>query len=234
MPERSYSPGDLVAIPVLDAPKAIALAQALDQAARGATDLPPLVQKALDQVRAAQAVLTAALAAKVVDGAGAGPDVTRAADQVIDAVWRAFHAWLQAFTKLPVHLATDQVASAQQLLSEYFADGLQFTQAAFRAEWAESGARLQSLAQTGRDALVRTLGGDVFLQALGTAHQAYGEALGLTADRAAPPVPARVKEPLQALQTALRTYVVRIAGQVDEDDPKTGALARKLLAPLSV
>mgnify|MGYP001616666663 CR=1 FL=1 len=81
--------------------------------------------------------------------------------------------------------------------------------------------------------MVRTLGGDVFLQALATAHQAYGEALGLTADRAAPAVPARLKEPLLAFQAALRGDVVRIAGQVDEDDPQTVALARKLLAPLS-
>jgi len=233
MPERTFTPGDLVTIPVLDAPKAIAMGQALDQAARGAKDLPPLVQKALDQVRATQVVLADALATKVGDAAGASPDVTRAADQVIDAVWRAFHAWLQAFTRLPTNLATDQVASAQQLLGEFFADGLQFTQAAYRAEWAESGARLQRLAQTGQDAVVRTLGGDVFLKALATAHQAYGEALGLTADRAAPAVPARLKEPLQAFQTALRTYIVRVAGQVDDDDPQTVALARKLLAPLS-
>jgi hypothetical protein len=42
-----------------------------------------------------------------------------------------------------------------------------------------------------------------------------------------------IREPLDAFAAALRTYIVKVMGHVEDDEPDTRALADKLLQPLA-
>jgi hypothetical protein len=76
----------------------------------------------------------------------------------------------------------------------------------------------------------RKLGGKPLLDQLLTAHQAYGQSLGITAEGQDPNV--GLREPLLAFNRYLRAYVVAVTAHTDPDDPTSGALADTLLAPL--
>jgi hypothetical protein len=153
-------------------------------------------------------------------------------DRQLDAAWSAFHGWLSAWVKLPLDLAAAQREQAQGVLGDLFDEGLKFTQAAWRQEWTESEGRLERIAQKGHEAVVTQLGGEPILEVLRATHAAYGDMLGITKDRPEAAIPPAVRAPHLALLAALRLYVLRVAGLADADDPASGKLVRKLLAPL--
>lgn len=231
MSERSFAASELINLPVMDAHRAVAVGTEILRAGKGAGDLPALVQKALGAVEATHKTLSEAVAAWPGPGVG-DPAAARKADRAMDAAWAAFHAYLKAWTRLPVELA-EEGSKAQELLTDLFSEGLRFTQAAFRMEWSESAARLKRMSDRGHDAFVEQMGGQKFLDALRRAHEAYGDALGVTAERPEAEAAPAIREPLDAFRAALRTYALRVAATVDEDAPATGKLAQRLLAPLA-
>ena len=99
-----------------------------------------------------------------------------------------------------------------------------------RQEWAEAQAKLARITADGYDTEITKLGGKAILDQLVAAHQAYGEALGITVEGQDPNI--KLREPLLAFNKYLRAYVVAVTAHTDPDDPASGALADALLAPL--
>src|SRR5690606_14238457 len=73
--------------------------------------------------------------------------------------------------------------------------------------------------------------GPVFLAELRRAHQAYGDALGLTQ---AKPVPqaAEIAGALLACRSAIRFYARRVVALADEEEPETERLVQRALEPI--
>ena len=63
------------------------------------------------------------------------------------------------------------------------------------------------------------------------AHNAYGEALGITTVKAAVETPA-IRVARDAVVEVVRGYVLRVAALVRKSDPKAEALSQRLLAPI--
>ncbi|PSM30879.1 hypothetical protein [Haliangium sp. UPWRP_2] len=64
-------------------------------------------------------------------------------------------------------------------------------------------------------------------------HRAYGQALGLTTVPAVAAETVPLRDPLLALSSALRLYVIKVIAHRDDDKPETVALADRLLRPLA-
>jgi len=231
MADRTFTAQDLVSLPRMNAKKAVAVGEMIVRAGKAESGLPAPVGSALTRVEARHKTLADEVAAWV-EPSGAEASVKRAMDLQVDGAWSAFHSWLRGWSRIPATLADDQ-KKAETVLHDLFEEGLKFTKLAWQQEWTESSARLQRITERGHEALIAQLGGQPFLAALRTAHQAYGEALGITADQPEPePVP-QIRKALEAFRQALRTYVVRVAALADDDDAASQALVKKLLAPLS-
>jgi hypothetical protein len=226
----SFDPNDLVAMPRLDANGALELGASILACARAESRLPSTVlhgfEELLAEHRNLESILEERLGPPPPDGYRA-----RRADVLEDNHWAALHDWLLAWTRLP--LTIPESFTARRLFEALFPEGLAFTQLPYKLEWQEAEDRLKRIERDGLEREIANLGGAVFLRALREAHVAYTEALGMGSFRPAPPryeIPK--KKSLEATVAALRRYVLRVLGQVDEAEPDTAALAERLLKPL--
>jgi uncharacterized protein DUF6261 len=233
---RSFSPVDIVTLPRLSTPAAIALGTDLLTKARALrASLPPPIARSLDRLTASFDELHAA-AEIVRERRDVDPADAAAADQRLDATWGGFQSFLQGWARTPFEgEAAKRSAAARRLLDVAYPDGLKFTQLAYRLEWAESSIRLARLEQDDNAALVERLGASPFVEALRRAHDAYGVALNLTTARAELKAQVNVREPLLRFADALRNYAMIVAAHAADapDDPEAAALAEALLAPVT-
>jgi hypothetical protein len=225
-----YSPADLVQLPRFAAPGALALGEQVQSAARPLKkELPKPVTKALAALTTRHKDLNDAIRDQVPADAPESAD-TPALDRTLDNCWSGLDDFLLGFTKLA---GTPQASEAGALRGAIFNDGLKFLKLPYPLEWAESDVRLQRIDKNGLRDRIAKLGGGVFIDEIAKAHAAYGKALGMGAPQTARAVPPEIRAALDAFAASLRTYVVRVMGTVDEDDPATQALADKLLLPFS-
>lgn len=229
---RTFSAPELVTLPRLSAAAALSLGTELVTVASAQRSLPAPISKAktrlvnaLEELRASR---RAAHEADAIDTSAAA-----AADQTLDAAWSSFYSFLQAWAKLPGEGAT-KASFARRLLDLVYPDGLRFTQLSYKLEWAESQTRLDRLAEKVNASFVKEIVGEIFVRVLREAHREYGVALKITEAKEEAKAAAKVRAPLDAFGDALRRYALRITSYVDdEEDEAAGALAAKLLAPLS-
>lgn len=227
---RSFSIGELVQLPTLDAASAVTLVKRLLTLAGQHKKLPAAVDKARKRLETGHAELAAALSDRLTVTSG-DPRRSQAADQAEDLALSALYDFLTAYSKLPE--SAPESARAARLLATLYPDGLRFTQLTYAKQWAETSARLQRMAADALDRDLKQLGGEVFLQNLQRAHKEYGEALGVTQPKAGnEPAAVPLREPLQRLLEALRKYVLQLSAQADPEQPATEELAAELLAPL--
>ena len=234
---RTYSNASLVSLPHLSAPNAVTLGtRLLSAAAAHRARMSPTLTKSVDRLAAALDALrvsrTLRREAEAVD-----PGAAFAADVRVDAACAGFHGFLHGWARLPAPgPGADQAEQARRLLDVLFPLGLAFTQAPFVTEWAEVQTLLDRADQPKSAKLVRALGAELFVEAIHQAFEAYGEALHVTRRRAKIKATARLREPLDALLSALRSYVLRVTAHADEADdrgePEALALADALLEPL--
>lgn len=227
---RTFERSDMVELPTLDAQSAYSLGQELlTQAAQEGKKLPGAIERARgrlsDQLGALHRVQQERLGGPAVDSRR-----TRIADEGEDAGFAALFGWLSAWARLPA--TYPEAEQAQAILDVLFADGLRFTQLPYKKEWAEADARLARLSRDGLDTIIEALGGRSILHNLRRAHDEYGRALGITG-----PSPEAelisLREPLDGVLSALRSYVLQAASYADaEDRPEATALLDRLLAPL--
>lgn len=229
----SYTPADVIQLPRLTASGAMALGEKLLTAAKARqSDLTSGIAKVLVQLTQAHTGLKAALRDQVTPAAPEDPESDAPlCDRRVDACWSGLQDFLTAYSKLP---DVPQAAEAASLKALLYPDGLKFLLIAYELEWAESQARLDRIQTQGLDQRLTALGGGLFLQTLTAAHDAYGKVLGLTKVQAETMVvPPSLRDAMDGFAAALRKYVAKVLGSVDDDDPATQALADALLAPLA-
>ena len=226
----SYSPADVIQLPRLQASGAMALGgQLLSAAKPHKKALSRSIAKALGAFDAQHTALTAAIRDQVLPEPAGGVDTVQL-DRNLDSCWSGLCDFLTAFTKLP---GVPQAAEAASLQAAILPGGLKFILLPYELEWAQSDIRLQRMEKNKLDARVEALGGSIFLESLRKAHAAYGKALGMTAPLAQGAAAPSTREPLDAFAAALRTYIVKVMGYVEDDEPETKALVDKLLQPLT-
>jgi hypothetical protein len=231
-PERSSIVGDLIQLPRFDAAGAVALGEALLAVAAGVPELSRPITRAKDALEEDLASLRAAAAARLAAAAAAtDPAVIAAADRALDGCWTALHDWLTGFSRLPEGL--HEQAEGQALLAELYPDGLSFILLPYELEWDQSDQRLARIAGEPLGDRIRTLGGAVFLEALATAHVAYGRLLELPRPPGAQVggMPA-VAEALERFVSTLRVYALKVTAHIEVDEPGTADMAMTLLEPL--
>lgn len=224
---RSYTANDVIELPRMTAPAALALGAALLAAAEefGA---PRIAKRALDRLSAAHAELNDAMVA-LAQKKKYGPEVVLA-DRVLDGCWAALGGWLAGWRRLP---GAPQASRAGAVYDALFHDGLAFIQLPYVEEWSESALRLQRLAADDHEKTVAELGGKEFVTRLRAAHKAYGERLEITsAGVASDPTLGTRRPQLDAFAQSLRAYVLKVASYAEDDDPASEELVGNLLKPL--
>jgi len=221
---RSYTAQDIIALPPLNTASAIALGQELLTVIKAQPALPQLIAARAAALEKAHGTLSQALSNKPLVEADLPRN--RVTDHAEDHAFGALHDWLYAWCKL----STSEADQARTMFAVLFPDGLKFTRLPYKQEWAEANAKINLITSEGYDAEITKLGGKPLLDQLLTAHQAYGQSLGITAEGQDPNV--GLREPLLAFNRYLRAYVVAVTAHTDPDDPTSGALADTLLAPL--
>ena len=239
---RTFTSQDLVALPNLDAEDAVALASALEAAAhhahaapahgaakskaksKSAKDaLPPSIANALAAVlRQREALQTTMTAAP--PKAPSVRDADRAEDTAVGALYDALAGWARLAGKIPLGDV------AQGVREKLFADGIGFVHDKPLREWATVEAKLASLDEK-TTASIHKLGLSPMLDHLRAVHVEYGVAVGATKARPLVELP-QLREKRDALCERIRTYVVKVAASVEEEQPETKATADGLLRPL--
>lgn len=154
---------------------------------------------------------------------------TRTADRRLDRDWGAVQARLATWSVFP---DTDpKRRTAEALTERLFPTGLDFLKLPYLAEHAQSERRLQIIeAEDLRDDLDALVGED-FMEELLAAHEAYGDALGITKSPQAEVDEELLVGPLRALGEAIVAYALQIVAysMLDEQNvPK----ARRALEPI--
>lgn len=233
---RSFSANHLVTLPKLDARAALALGAALLTAAKTylvknkLKALPPRIAKANAKLATATAHLQATIASRL---STSTDDSARAqiADRALDAAWSALYDWLTGWSKLP---RSSQAKIATPILADIYPEGLRFILLAYKLQWAESAARLETIKKAKLDDAIKELGGEPFLKVLRACHKEYGDALGVT-EVPSEKVTATIREALDAFSTSLRKYALAVTAfaEDEDEDESAAALADALLAPLT-
>jgi hypothetical protein len=209
-------------VPRLSAAEAVALAVSLSSAHHtSGKGRDARLDARLSEVVAKQKALSA-----VLSQAPEPASEKKKYDLRCDAAWRATNYWLTGWTLLADPLAE----SAKRLMQCLFADGLDFINATFDAQWAEQDRRLAALKNSQLEPLFTTLGGAAFLTELHASHREYGKALNITQASNTLPQPS-LTTPLRSLAEAIGNYLVALAAFAS-DGPEAASIANVLAAPV--
>lgn len=162
--------------------------------------------------------------------ASSGATLPRDADVRLDRAVGATSMRLEAYAMLaPEHVP--QAEPAKAAIGRLFPQGLRFLNLAYPEQWAHCERLLKTIdgdEQLAQD--LEQLVGKPILSELRSAQAAYGEALGITAERTTPQaVP--LLERLNAVRAAISGYALQIVAMQDAD-PSRIADARRALAPI--
>jgi hypothetical protein len=224
---RSFTSLSLVALPRVDVLGALTLSAQLVTTADAAGDHPPQVTTALAKLKKARKGLRQARrnATPLVEAANA-----QAVDRRLDNFYRAFEGFLASWELLGDD--APEAADAQRVRSTMFPDGLKFTQLPYRLQWAASETRIDQLKTGGLAEVVRRLGGERFLKLLVREHARYGDVLAITHEQGDPD-DATVRDHYDALQGALRDYVVAVVATAVAGDETAQEKVDRLLKPIA-
>lgn len=229
MAKRDYQPTELVALPLgLTAANAVTLATGLQTAAKSyKSALPKLVQGALKNLATCAEVLQGDIGPQPVQTEP--PAALKQADQNEDTGFSVCKRVLEQRARIPNSAHAELAA---RLSATLFPKGLKFITLEYRQEWAEADAILKAITAQKLEAdLVSIVGADV-VAFMRESHANYGAALGITAEKAAP-VTAAIRDHKNELMDAIRTYVVRVSGHMDADDPASVEMTEALLRPIT-
>jgi hypothetical protein len=232
---RTFSPSDLVAVPRTSATSAMALGTALVTAARQEPKLPPLFVPPLKRVeKECEALRTTRQFQREADSI----DVSDAGeiDQQVDSCWSGLHGTLTGMAKFgAAPEGAERAKMAREVIEVVFPDGLRFLNLPYRDQWSESLKRLDRLAEPRMVERTRALGVEPLVEVVRAAHERYGAVLHLTQRKAEVQAQAKVREGLERLMAAVRSYVLRVSNYLDEHegDAEAQAIGRALLEPLA-
>jgi hypothetical protein len=221
---------DLIQLPRFDAIGAVTLGDLLVHAS-GDRPLPRSILRAREALEAELAALRVAAHARLAAAGSNDPAEVAGADCRLDGCWTALFDWLTGFSKLPDEVP--QALEARALLGDLYPDGLSFILLPYELEWRQSDLRLGRISQETLGDRIRALGGQVFLDAIAAAHEAYGRMLGLPRSSAGPESAGPpLHEALERFASALRVYALKVTAHVEVEEPETAVLAKALLDPL--
>jgi hypothetical protein len=223
--KRSFDPGDLVSLPVLDAVSAVALGYKLVTRAKR-EKLPAPVERSLRRLREAHEVLQGATCARLEPVARVD---RRKAHSAEAAAFSALYRWLEVWAQLPEEIGRGKTSEARRIMAVLFGGGLKFLQLTYDAGWSEADDRVRWLDDA--DAWFAEQGALELLEFLRTTHEKYGEVLGITRSEVLA-APTLVREPLRRFCDRLREYVVQVAASANAGGDASPDVARRLLAPL--
>ncbi len=223
---RTFNATNLVQLPRTNAGGYHALALSMISAAHRAGSLPPVLQDRLGKVEASASLVDNILAQRIQEPSEAE---RAAADDDLDRSWSAFRDFVASRARLPDSPKTRLAVEVQDSL---FSEGLSFIQSPYREEWTQSRRRIVRIRNEKLDEKIREIGGEDFLTAVESAHDRFSRVLGITDVVAKPPDPVRVREPLDALASALRSYILNVAAHSEESE-EAALLADTLLRPLT-
>lgn len=154
----------------------------------------------------------------------------RDADLRVDRALRATSMRLMAYAVLaPEHVP--QAAAAKAAHERLFRDGLRFINLPYPEQWAHVERLITAIDEDAALAAdLEVLVGAPIMDELRAAQVAYGEALGITAERVVPEA-APIMERLAAVRAAVVGYALQIVAMQDVD-PKRIEAARRALAPI--
>ncbi|MEZ4313435.1 MAG: hypothetical protein R3F14_35890 [Polyangiaceae bacterium] len=220
---------DLIVLPRLTAPGALALAeQLLSTAAPHKKDFPSIAGAARANLTEARNQLAAALRDKV-DPTSNNTEPPQL-DRDIDSAYASLASFVDAFVRLPD--GGELAEHARMIQATVFPDGLRFTQLAYPLEWAESQIRIERMATPEVTAALKGLGAKTFVDAIRAKHEAYGKALGMGAAKSVAAAPA-VRPAYENALAAMRWYVIKVVASADPSAPESQALVDELLVPLT-
>ena len=156
---------------------------------------------------------------------------TRPFDQGEDSAWGALHDRLEGYARLDPERVAD-AGRAAALLASVFPGGLAFLTLDYKQQWEESERLLQLIDTKEWGSELDRLCHSSFLAEVRHAHQAYGDALGLTQAKPILPEAPTIAGALQALRQAIRFYARRVVALADEEDPASLQLVQSALAPI--
>jgi hypothetical protein len=213
-------------LPVMDLDEAVRLASAL-LASKPSKPAPAVVEEAKRVVAARDRARDVQKA----QGDGATSIDARAYDVAMDRAWATFVRRIQDHVELPSARRTD-AADAARIYA--IVSDLSILKLNYLAEFAQIGARLDSLKREGLLEVARALAGTAFVDEVLFCHGEYGQALGLMP--AAPPKEdggalARGEARL-ALVEALGEYAVQVMAQARAGRSESWSPVAKALGPI--
>lgn len=163
-------------------------------------------------------------------GEATADTLPRDADLRIDRVIRATSMRIEAYALLaPEHVP--QAEPARVVSARLFPQGLRFINLPYEEQWAHCQRLLEAIDNDEQLATdLEELVGEPILAELRAAQAAYGDALGITAERAVP-VAVPLLDRLNAVRAAVVGYALQIVAMQDAD-PERIADARRALAPI--
>jgi len=234
--QRDIGPESTVVLPKFKSEGCSVLIDRLDQSyiaveeelrAEGKEALPQAFEWAREDMVSAGAALKDAL----IPTAPADTTARQEANKILDERWGGFKGWHGAMLTLPQAAIVDYDMMST-LYETLYAEGLDFLAFAYDIQFKASESRLQAIEKGGYQAAIEANGGGVHLKMLKEAHEAFGQALGISTELTVESSPNLSNAFLEARNT-IRWYVARVACWPDRRAPERAALAERLLSPLT-
>lgn len=160
-----------------------------------------------------------------------GEEDSRLVDQLTDNLWSALRSRLQAYSVLPA-LDFPKSARAGELCVVLFGDdGLSFLKEPYPVQFSTMDTLIRRIDADKLQKEIDDLAGPEFLQAIRKVMPRYDAIVTamLKRDDASGQ---NLLDHVRAVQRAIVNYATAVCGTVDDDEPETVKLARKLLQPI--
>lgn len=159
------------------------------------------------------------------------PENLRPYDKQVDDGWGGLHSILSGHARLE----GDPMAElARRIVALLFAEGTAFLTSSYEAEWLHGETLLQRIDAEELVADIDTLSGKHVLRYIRRAQKELGDALGVGDIELERASTTAMAEALDALAGAVAKYVRVLAGETDEDDPKSLQQFLRAVAPIDV
>lgn len=224
--DDDFDPSRYARAPKLDVPSAIALSIKLLAAVPKKAPTP--VKKAAKALRNKVIALQSAWKAR--DRVEKRPD-TRPIDVLADNAMSRLIGRIEDYAGLPAE-TYPLAARAQSILTTLFPNGASFLKNDYASQWAETQKRIERIDEENLEADIHAIAGPEFLKEVRRIHKLYGEAIGVTKQRAESPVPS-VAQPLRDVGAAMTLYALQLVSVcVDEEaSNEARSAAREALLP---
>lgn len=153
----------------------------------------------------------------------------RPQDRQLDQAWTIIEAGLARYSLFEAD-EPDRVRAAE-IYQRLFPEGLAFIRLPFIEQHAECSRRLDLIEDEGLRNDLERLVGPAFIHQMLVAHDAYGEALGITREDPATPPAVSLRQPLRDLAGAISSYALQVLAYAGLHQDNV-ATARHALDPI--